>query len=46
MTSGAGATIRTRSVIHLSLCDSLPAYGPIADMTFSLAKSGVSTLFF
>lgn len=32
---------RTRSVIHLSLCDSLPAYGPIADMTFSLAKLGV-----
>ncbi|KAI9568018.1 CPSF A subunit region-domain-containing protein [Boletus coccyginus] len=31
---------RTRSVIHLSLCDSLPAYGPIADMTFSLSKLG------
>ncbi|OJA10745.1 hypothetical protein AZE42_07268 [Rhizopogon vesiculosus] len=40
VTSGAGATTRTRSVIHLLLCDSLPAYGPIADMTFSLAKSG------
>ncbi|KAF8837869.1 hypothetical protein BDN67DRAFT_972360 [Paxillus ammoniavirescens] len=31
---------RTRSVMYLSLCDSLPAYGPIADMTFSLAKLG------
>ncbi|KAG9311848.1 CPSF A subunit region-domain-containing protein [Chiua virens] len=31
---------RTRSVVHLSLCDSLPAYGPIADMTFSLSKLG------
>ncbi|KAF9235610.1 CPSF A subunit region-domain-containing protein [Melanogaster broomeanus] len=32
--------LRTRSVTYLSLCDSLPAYGPIADMTFSLAKIG------
>ncbi|EGO29249.1 hypothetical protein SERLADRAFT_445076 [Serpula lacrymans var. lacrymans S7.9] len=31
---------RTRSVVHLSLCDSLPAYGPISDVTFSLAKLG------
>jgi hypothetical protein len=38
--SGAPAP-RTRSVMYLSLCDSLPAYGPIADMTFSLAKLGV-----
>jgi hypothetical protein len=29
-------------VIHLSLCDSLPAYGPITDLTFALAKNGVS----
>ena len=29
-------------VIHLSLSDSLPAYGPITDMTFSLARNGVS----
>jgi hypothetical protein len=32
---------RTRTVIQLSLCDSLPAYGPIADMTFSLARNSV-----
>ncbi|KAH7925063.1 hypothetical protein BV22DRAFT_1119797 [Leucogyrophana mollusca] len=32
---------RTRSVLHLSLCDALPAYGPIADMTFSIAKNGL-----
>ena len=35
---------RTRSVIHISLCDSLPAYGPIADMTFSLSKLGVRVM--
>ncbi|KAL4078098.1 CPSF A subunit region-domain-containing protein [Scleroderma yunnanense] len=35
-----GAVSRTRSVIHISLCDSLPAYGSISDMTFSLAKIG------
>lgn len=35
--------MRTRSVIHLSLCDSIPAYGPVADMTFSLSKVGVRT---
>jgi cleavage and polyadenylation specificity factor subunit 1 len=33
---------KTRTVIHLSLCDSLPAYGPISDLTFALAKNGVS----
>lgn len=32
---------KTRVVIKLSLCDFLPAYGPIADMTFSLARNGV-----
>ncbi|KAG6869883.1 hypothetical protein C0995_016507, partial [Termitomyces sp. Mi166 len=31
---------KTRTVIKLSECDSLPAYGPIADMTFSLARNG------
>lgn len=31
---------QTRTVIQLSLCDSLPAYGPIADVTFSLARNG------
>ncbi|PCH44667.1 hypothetical protein WOLCODRAFT_77692 [Wolfiporia cocos MD-104 SS10] len=29
-----------RTVVHLSLCDSLPAYGPISDMAFTLAKNG------
>lgn len=42
--NGAGPTKNKRTVVHLSLCDSLPAYGPIADMTFSLAKNGVSVL--
>ncbi|KAI0302807.1 CPSF A subunit region-domain-containing protein [Multifurca ochricompacta] len=31
---------KTRTVIHLSICDSLPAYGPISDLTFALAKNG------
>ncbi|KAF5380083.1 hypothetical protein D9615_006209 [Tricholomella constricta] len=31
---------KTRTVIKLSLVDSVPAYGPIADMTFSLARNG------
>ncbi|KAF8886814.1 CPSF A subunit region-domain-containing protein [Infundibulicybe gibba] len=35
-----GGAKNTRTVIHLSLCDSLPAYGPIADMAFSLARNG------
>ncbi|KAG6812354.1 hypothetical protein H0H92_003254 [Tricholoma furcatifolium] len=33
-------TKKTCTVIKLSLCDSLPAYGPITDMTFSLARNG------
>ncbi|GLB39375.1 putative CPSF A subunit region [Lyophyllum shimeji] len=37
-THGKGVK-KTRTVINLSLCDSLPAYGPIADMTFSLARN-------
>lgn len=39
-TNGKTVTKKTRTVIHLSLRDSLPAYGPISDMTFSLAKNG------
>ncbi|KAF9527699.1 CPSF A subunit region-domain-containing protein [Crepidotus variabilis] len=31
---------KTRTVIHLSLKDAIPAHGPIADMAFSLAKNG------
>ncbi|KAG6916934.1 hypothetical protein DXG01_004621 [Tephrocybe rancida] len=34
------AAKKTRTVIKLSLCDALPSYGPIADMTFSLARNG------
>jgi cleavage and polyadenylation specificity factor subunit 1 len=40
--NGDNMAKRLRSVIHLSLCDILPAYGTIADMAFSLAKDGVS----
>ncbi|KAL0578769.1 mRNA cleavage and polyadenylation factor subunit [Marasmius crinis-equi] len=31
---------KTRSVLHLSLCDSISAHGPIADITMSIAKNG------
>ncbi|TFY75914.1 hypothetical protein EWM64_g8097, partial [Hericium alpestre] len=34
------STVKKRSVIHLSLCDALPAWGSISDMTFSLARNG------
>ena len=27
--------------MHLSLCDYIPAHGPIADITMSIAKNGV-----
>ena len=39
--NGAAALLRKRTVVHLSLCDSIPAYGPISDMTFSLTRVGV-----
>ena len=41
LANGHTASKKMRTVIHLSLRDSLPAYGPIASMTFSLARNGV-----
>ncbi|TFK49248.1 hypothetical protein OE88DRAFT_1662681 [Heliocybe sulcata] len=38
--NGSTENVKKRSVIHLSLCDTLPAHGPIADLTFSIAKNG------
>ncbi len=40
-TNGQTVAKNMRTVIHLSLRDSLPAYGPIASMTFSLGKNVV-----
>ncbi|KAI0341420.1 hypothetical protein BDW22DRAFT_1408067 [Trametopsis cervina] len=40
MNNGANISIAKRLVVHLSLCDSIPGYGPILDMTFSLARNG------
>ncbi|KAJ7779545.1 CPSF A subunit region-domain-containing protein [Mycena olivaceomarginata] len=40
LTNGARTAKKTRTVTHLSLCDTLEAYGSIADMTFSLAWNG------
>ncbi|CAA7257397.1 unnamed protein product [Cyclocybe aegerita] len=38
--NGHVAPRKTRTVIHLSLRDSIPAHGPISSMTFSLTKNG------
>lgn len=38
-----GANIETRSTIHLSLCDTLQGHGPISNLTFSIARYGVSS---
>ncbi|KDQ53751.1 hypothetical protein JAAARDRAFT_136615 [Jaapia argillacea MUCL 33604] len=38
--NGVVDSIKTRSVIHLSLCDTIPGHGPISDITFSMAKNG------
>ncbi|KAF8633074.1 hypothetical protein AX15_001523 [Amanita polypyramis BW_CC] len=37
---GRSAIKKTRTVIHLSICDSIPAHGPVSDLTFSLARNG------
>jgi hypothetical protein len=41
-TNGVTHVKKTKTVIHLSLRDYLPAYGPVSSMTFSLAMNGVS----
>lgn len=43
LTNGHGSSADTRSVLHLSLRDSLREYGPISDMVFTLARNGVSS---
>ncbi|KAJ7248582.1 CPSF A subunit region-domain-containing protein [Mycena haematopus] len=40
LANGTRIAKKTRTVTHLSLCDTLEAYGSIADMTFSLAWNG------
>ncbi|KAJ6481684.1 CPSF A subunit region-domain-containing protein [Mycena sanguinolenta] len=40
LVNGTRIPKKTRTVTHLSLCDTLEAYGSIADMTFSLAWNG------
>ncbi|TCD71004.1 mRNA cleavage and polyadenylation factor subunit [Steccherinum ochraceum] len=39
-TNGGISSLRKRTVVHLSLSDSIPAYGSINDFTFSLTKLG------
>ncbi|THG98888.1 hypothetical protein EW026_g3366 [Hermanssonia centrifuga] len=38
--NGVSAPVKTRTVVHLSFCDFLPAHGPISDITFSLTRNG------
>ncbi|KAI0646665.1 CPSF A subunit region-domain-containing protein [Trametes meyenii] len=33
-------TKKTRTVVRLSFCDAIPAYGPICDMAFGIARNG------
>ncbi|KAJ7747964.1 CPSF A subunit region-domain-containing protein [Mycena maculata] len=40
LANGNRVAKKTRTVTHLSLCDTLEAYGSIADMSFSLAWNG------
>jgi len=44
--AGAGGSVekpkKYREVLHLSVRDALPAWGPISSITFSLAGDGVS----
>lgn len=44
LAAGLPAAAETRTVIHLSLCDSIPAHGPIHSMAFALTKNGVCEL--
>ncbi|KAL1736023.1 CPSF A subunit region-domain-containing protein [Schizophyllum commune] len=38
--SAAPVSKKMRSVLRLSFCDALPAYGPIVDLTFTVGKNG------
>ncbi|KAI0088958.1 CPSF A subunit region-domain-containing protein [Irpex rosettiformis] len=40
VTNGVNASVKTRTVIHLSISDSIPGYGAISDMAFSVARNG------
>ncbi|KIL64860.1 hypothetical protein M378DRAFT_77599 [Amanita muscaria Koide BX008] len=37
---GRGPAKKKRTVVHMSISDSVPAYGPVSDLTFSLTKNG------
>ncbi|KAI0699171.1 CPSF A subunit region-domain-containing protein [Cerioporus squamosus] len=40
ITNGTTDSVPKRVVVHLSLCDAIPAHGPISDMTFGIARNG------
>ena len=44
-TNGVNDSVKKRIVVHLSICDALPAHGPISDMAFGIARNGVRSFF-
>ncbi|KLO09211.1 cleavage factor protein [Schizopora paradoxa] len=40
LSNGQSGAVERRSVLHLSMCDSLPAHGPVSDMAFALTRNG------
>ncbi|KAI0777316.1 CPSF A subunit region-domain-containing protein [Trametes elegans] len=40
MTNGVSDSVKKRTVVRLSFCDAIPAYGPICDMAFGIARNG------
>jgi hypothetical protein len=43
VTADAHGQSATRTVIHLSLSDTIPGYGPVTDLTFSISRIGVGS---
>lgn len=43
---GRSAVRKTRTVIQLSICDSVAAHGLVTDLAFSLARNGVRFISF
>ncbi|OSD02613.1 hypothetical protein PYCCODRAFT_1477600 [Trametes coccinea BRFM310] len=39
-TNGVVDSVKKRTVVRLSLCDAIPAYGPLSDMAFGVARNG------
>lgn len=44
-TNGITDSVRKRVVVHMSICDAIPAHGPISDMAFGIARNGVGSVY-